>query len=251
MGGLIFTYLLLPLFIVIPISFSSSSYLKFPPDGLSLRWYMNYITSETWVTATWTSLRVAIFTSVLATLLGIPTSFALVRYRFPGKTLLYGLIVSPLVIPIIITAISIYFWYAKLKLIGSLTGLVMSHTLVALPVVVIVVTASLKGFDINLENAALNLGANPLRTFIEITVPIISPAIISGALFAFIISFDELILTMFICGNTVTLPKKMWDSVRYEIDPTLASVSTILILVSVCLLFAIEFFRKRFTNKPH
>lgn len=247
--GLFFAYIVLPIFIVIPISFSSSSYLKFPPESFSLRWYKSYIHKEAWTSATWLSFKVAILTSVLATLLGLPTSFALVRYRFPGRDILFGFIISPLVIPTIIIAIGIYFLYAALKIIGSIPGLVIAHSLVALPVVVVVLTASLKGVDVNLEHAAMNLGANPFRTFKEVTLPLVRPAVMSGALFAFIMSFDELIITMFICGHAVTLPKRMWDSVREEIDPTIASISTMLIILSLILLLTIEFLRKRFAAK--
>ena len=138
--ALIFAFLVMPLLVVVPISFSPYSYLKFPPGGISLRWYMNYLTSDVWIAATWVSFKVALMTSLFSTLLGMPTSYALVRYDFPGKSFLYGIIVSPLVIPIIITSIAIYFWYAKLKLIGSIAGLILAHSLVCLPVVVVVVT---------------------------------------------------------------------------------------------------------------
>jgi len=243
--GLILTYLILPIFIVVPISFSSSSYLKFPPDGFSLRWYSNYMNSRLWVSSTILSLKVAFLTTLFSTLIGVPASIALVRHRFKGRTVLFGLIMSPLVVPIIISAIAIYFLFSDLRLIGSVAGLVLGHSLLAFPKVVVVVTATLKGFDVNLEHAAMNLGANPLRTFKEITFPIIRPGVISGALFAFITSFDELIITMFICGTSLTLPKRMWDGLRLEIDPTIASVSTILIVISILLLLGIEMMRRR------
>lgn len=243
--GLILMYLVLPIFVVIPISFSSSSYLKFPPVGFSFRWYENYVESSAWVSSTWLSLKVAALTTIFATLLGLPTSFGLVRHRFPGKTLLFGLIMSPLVVPIIISAIAVYFLYADLRLIGSVTGLVLAHSLLAFPKVVVVITASLKGFDLNLEHAAMNLGANRLKTFRHVTLPLIRPAALSGAFFAFITSFDELIITMFICGTSVTLPKRMWDSLRFEIDPTIAAVSTILIVISASLLLGVEILRRR------
>jgi putative spermidine/putrescine transport system permease protein len=243
--GLILTYLILPIFIVIPISFSSASYLKFPPEAFSLRWYRHYLSSELWVSSTLLSLKVAFLTTLFSTVMGVPASFALVRYTFRGKSLLFGLIMSPLVVPIIISAIAIYFLYADLRMIGSISGLVLAHSLLALPKVVIVVTATLKGFDVNLEHAAMNLGANPLRTFKEITFPLIRPAVISGALFAFITSFDELIITMFICGNSITLPQRMWNAIRFEIDPTIAAISTILVVLSIVILLGIEMLRRR------
>lgn len=243
--GIIILFLILPTFVIIPISFSSGSYLKFPPDGFSLRWYVNYFTNENWLSATWISFEVALATSIFSSLLGIPLSIALQRYKFPGRSLLYGLVVSPLVVPVIIIAIAIYIFYSKVQLIGSIPALIVAHTLVALPIVVIIVTASLKNYDTNLDHAAMNLGAGPFITFREITLPLISPAILSSAIFAFIMSFDELLITMFICGNSTTLPKRMWDSVRHEIDPTLASISTLLIALSILLLFIIQHLRKR------
>lgn len=248
-SGFILLFLIMPSLIVIIISFNPSSYLDFPPDGLSFRWYKEFFTSRAWTSAFWVSVKVAAATSVLATLLGLPTSFALVRYQFPGKTFLYGLIVSPLVLPLIVIAISVYFWFAKLNMIGTYYGLILAHTMVGLPIFVVVVTSVLKNFDQNLEKAAMSLGARPLRTFWEITMPIIRPSVISGSLFAFIMSFDELIITIFICGNTVTIPKRMWDSVRYEIEPTLAAVSTIIIAISFAILIGVEAMRRRLKAK--
>lgn len=243
--GLILAYLVIPIFIVIPISFSDASFLKFPPEKFSFRWFSNFFNSSSWVSSTWLSLKVAFITTIFSTLIAIPTSFGLVRHNFTGKSLLFGLIMSPLVVPIIISAIAIYFLYAELKIIGSITGLVLAHSLLAFPKVVVVVTASLKGFDLNLEHAAMNLGANRLQTFRLVTLPLVRSAVFSGAFFAFITSFDELIITMFICGTSLTLPKRMWDGLRFEIDPTIAAVSTILILISGGLLLGFELFRRR------
>ena len=243
--GMIFAYLILPVFIVVPISFSSASYLKFPPEAFSLRWYRNFFGSDLWVSSTLLSFKVAVLTTLFATALGIPTSIALVRYNFRGKNTLFGVIMANLVVPIIISGVAVYFLYADLRLIGSLHGLIFAHGLHSFPKVVVVITASLKGFDLSLEHAAMNLGASPLRTFWEITFPLIRPAVFSGALFAFITSFDELIITMFICGSSVTLPKRMWDSLRLEIDPTIASVATMLITFSIILLVGAEILRRR------
>ena len=196
--------------------------------------------------ATWISFQVAISTAILATILGTMLAVALVRGKFPGKNLIYTLAVSPMIVPLIITAIGVYFFYAKLKLVGSIPGVIAAHTVLAIPLVLILVTATLKGFDETLEKAALNLGANPLQTFLQITLPGIKPGVISGGLFAFIASFDELIVVIFVAGtHAVTLPKKMWDSIREEIEPTIAAVATLLIVFSVILMVAIELVRKR------
>jgi putative spermidine/putrescine transport system permease protein len=244
--GAVLLYLIFPIFIVIPISFSSSMFLKFPPPGFSFQWYAKYLTSHEWVRATWTSLEVAGITTVTATILGTLLAFGLARGKLPGTGLLFSLIVSPMVVPVIIIAVSFYFFYAKLQLIGTVFGLVAAHTILATPFVLILVGASLKGFDETLEWASLSLGAKPLKTFLFVVLPGIRPGIISGALFAFITSFDELVIAIFVCGTrAVTLPKRMWDGIRIEIDPTIAAISSILIGVAVLLMVVTQILQRR------
>lgn len=244
--AIILCYLIFPVFVVVPVSFSSAKYLQFPPPGWSLQWYQNYLERPGWVPATFVSIRVAVITTILATTLGTAASLALVRGRFPGKSAINSFIVSPLVVPGIIVAIGIYFFYAQVKLVGNPLGLALAHTALALPFVVTNVTATLHGFDERLEYAAMNLGANRWQTFWRVTLPIIRPGVFAGALFAFITSFDELIVALFVSGTgAVTLPRKMWDSLRQEIDPTIAAVSTVLIAISVILLFTVEMLRQR------
>ena len=206
--GLVFLYLIMPIFIVIPMSFSSAMFLKFPPPGFSLQWYKNYLTSRDWIEATWISLRVASSTTLIATVLGTLLSFALVRGRFRGKSLIYSFAVSPMIVPQIIVAIAIYFFYSKIRLIGTLTGMIAAHTILATPFVLVIVTSTLKGFDETLERASLSLGANPLKTFLLVTLPIIKPGIISGAFFAFITSFDELGRCHLRCRDPCRYPAK-------------------------------------------
>ncbi|MFT4038167.1 MAG: ABC transporter permease [Thermomicrobiales bacterium] len=244
--SIILIYLVFPVFVVVPVSFSSAKYLQFPPPGWSLQWYQNYFERPGWVPATWVSIRVAIVTAILATTLGTAASLALVRGKFPGKAAVNSFMVSPLVVPAIIVAIGIYFVYAQFRLVGNQLGLILAHTALALPFVVTNVSATLQGFDERLEYAAMNLGANRWQTFWRVTLPIIRPGVFAGALFAFITSFDELIVALFISGSgAVTLPRKMWDSLRQEIDPTIAAVSTVLILVSIVILFSAELLRQR------
>ena len=244
--ALVFLYLIMPIFIVIPMSFSSSMFLKFPPPGFSLQWYKNYLTSRDWMEATWVSVRVASATTLIATFLGTLLAFALVRGRFRGKNLIYSFAVSPMIVPLIIVAIAVYFFYSKIRLVGTLSGMVAAHTLLATPFVLVIVTSTLKGFDETLERASLSLGANPLKTFLLVTLPIIKPGVISGAFFAFITSFDELVVAIFVAGtHAVTLPKRMWDGIRLEIDPTISAVSSIFIGLSVLLMIAIELIRRR------
>lgn len=244
--AIVLLYLVFPVFVVIPVSFSSAKYLQFPPPGWSLQWYENYFERPGWVPATFVSIRVAIITTILATTLGTAASLALVRGRFPGRNAINSFMVSPLVVPGIIVAIGVYFFYAQARLVGNPLGLALAHTALALPFVVTNVSATLHGFDERLEYAAMNLGANRWQTFRRVTLPIIRPGVFAGALFAFIVSFDELIVALFVSGTgAVTLPRKMWDSLRQEIDPTIAAVSTTLITLSIVILLAAELLRQR------
>jgi putative spermidine/putrescine transport system permease protein len=244
--GLVLLYLVFPVFIVAPLSFSSAKYLQFPPPGLSLQWYQSYFSQSDWVDATWLSVRIGVATAALATMLGTAAALALTRGRFRGKDAINSFIVSPLIIPTIIVAIGIYFFYARIHIIGSPFALALAHTALAIPFVVINVSATLEGFDERLEWAAMNLGANRWQTFFKITLPIIRPGVFAGALFAFSTSFDELIVALFVSGaGAVTLPRKMWESLRQDIDPTIAAVSTILIVVSIAILASAEALRFR------
>lgn len=243
---LIFVFLSLPVFIIIPISFSSAKYLQFPPKGFSLQWYEDYFSDPVWLSATLLSLRVAAITMVLATVLGTMASLALVRGRFIGKTVIHGFLLSPMIIPVIIIAISIYLFFAKLRLIGTSFGLILAHTVLALPFVVVNVSATLKGFDETLERAAMSLGATRSKAFLKVTLPLIRSGVISGALFAFVTSFDEVVIAIFISGAyAVTLPKQMWDGIRISLNPTIAAVSSLLICFSVVLMIMIEILRSR------
>lgn len=245
----IFVFLILPVFIIIPISFSSAKYLQFPPKGFSLQWYQEYFSDRVWISATLLSLRVAALTMVLATVLGTMASLALVRGRFRGKGLIHALILSPMIIPVIIVAISVYLFFSRLRLIGTEWGLVLAHTILALPFVVVNVSASLKGFDETLERAAISLGASRFQALRKVTFPLIRPGIISGALFAFITSFDEVVVAIFISGSrAVTLPKQMWDGIRIAINPTISAVASLFIVFSILLLLAIEILRRRSTG---
>jgi putative spermidine/putrescine transport system permease protein len=242
----VFIFLMLPLFVILPISFSASPYLEFPPRGFSFQWYQRYLHSSAWIDSTLLSIRVALLTTFFSTVIGTLASLGLAKSKFRGKRFINALIISPMVVPAIIIAVSFYFLFAKWNLIGTASGLILAHTVMALPFVVVNVTAALKGFDERLEQAAMNLGANRFETFMKITLPLISPGVITGALFAFITSFDEIVIAIFIAGSrAATLPKQMWDGIRMEINPTTAAVSSILVTVSVLLLLAVEMLRRR------
>lgn len=238
--GVVFLFLVLPLFVILPLSFSSATYLTFPPPGFSLQWYKSYFFSEQWRSATFFSFQVGLVVAVLATVLGTLAAFGLVRGQFRFKRLLNAFLISPMIVPVIITAIAVYHLYAKLHLIGTALGMVLAHTVLAVPLVIITVSATLKGFDRNLEYAARTLGAGPLRTFFRVVLPIIRPGIISGALLAFITSFDEVVIAIFVAGSSaVTLPKQMWDGIRNEINPTVAAVSALLMTMSILVILAL------------
>lgn len=244
--ALLLLFLAFPIVVVVVVSFSSATYLTFPPPGFDLRWYQAYLGSRAWLDATWISLVVATATVVLATALGTLAALGLRRLPPAARAAATGLILSPLIVPGIVVAIGIYYAYARFGLVGNPLGLVLAHTCLAVPFVVTSVTASLAGLDRRLEQAAASLGATPFGTFRQVTLPLIRPGILVGALFAFITSFDELIVALFLSGSdAVTLPRKMWDDIRYQIDPTLAAVSTLTIVLTVALMAAAHLLRKR------
>lgn len=243
---IVFFYLIFPVFIIIPLSFSSSLFLEFPPKGFSLMWYKRFFYDFQWIDATKVSFIVAVFTTIFATILGTMASVGLVRGRFPGRNIIYTLFLSPMIMPLVVVAIALYFLFVRLHLVGTYAGLIIAHTILSIPFVVVNVTAVLQGFDRTLENAATNLGANKLQTFFRITLPLISPGIFAGALFAFITSFDEIIIAIFLSGTSaVTLQKKIWDSIRLEINPMVSSIASLLIVLSVIILIGAEIIRRR------
>lgn len=229
--SIVFFFLVAPLFIVFPISFSSARYLTFPPPGFSWQWYEAYLNDPAWIQATITSFEVAAGTTLLATVLGTLAAFSLVRGRYPGRSLVDRLVAAPIIVPNIIIAVALYGLFAKLKLIGSWYGVMIGHTIYAIPFVVLVVGAALRTFDVSQEQAAMGLGASRLTAVWRVTLPQIRPSIVSAAFLAFITSFDELIIALFTAGTNATLPKKMFENIIFEIDPTIAAVSVLQILL--------------------
>jgi putative spermidine/putrescine transport system permease protein len=245
-AGLVLVFLAFPIFVVIPLSFSGANYLQFPPQTLSLRWYVAYFSGRGWVDATVLSVEVAAIVTLLATPLGTAAAFGLVRSDFPMKKIVYGALLSPLIVPSIITAIALYFLFAPLHLVGNFWGLVLAHTVLALPLVVVVVTASLRGFEMGLEWAAMSLGAPPWTALRRVTLPMIAPGIVTGALLAFLASFDEIVVAIFLSGtDAVTLPKKIWEGVWLEITPVIAAASSVVIGLTVVLFVALQSMRRR------
>ncbi len=242
--AVVYFFLMLPLIVVFPISLSSAAYMQFPPPGFSWQWYERYLDDPQWIDATIRSLYVGAATAALALALGVPLAFSLVRGRFAGRVILDRLALAPLIVPTIIVSVAVYGLFAKLKLIGEWYGLVVAHTVLALPYVVLVMGAGLRDFDRSLEQAAEGLGASRWSILLRITLPLLRPSLISAGLLAFISSFDELVVALFLAGPNMTLPKKMFDNILMEIDPTIAAVSVMqILLVSIVLVLIGRFGR--------
>ena len=245
-GVLVLLFLLLPILAIIPLSFSSSSFLAYPMPGWSLQWYENLFTSEAWSRATRNSFIVAPLATILATILGTMAAVGLARANFWGKGLLMSLLIAPMVVPIVVVGVSTYLFFAKIGLNDTYLGLILVHAALGAPFVLTTVLATLQSFNENLIRASLSLGAGHLTTFFRVTLPIIAPGVISGALFAFATSFDEVVVTLFIAGpDQVTLPRQMFTGIRENINPTIAAVATLLIIFTTSLMLALEWLRGR------
>lgn len=230
----IFLFLMLPLVIVFPLSVSSASFLQFPPPGFSWKWFEAFFGSASWLRAAALSFQVGAATAVLTALLGVPVAFFITRARSRWLvTVVDKIVVTPMIIPPVVTAIAVYSLFSGWRWVGSWYALVLAHTILALPLMVIVVTSGLRQFDIGLEQAALGLGAGRLRAFFYVTLPLIRPSILTGVLFAFMTSFDDLIVALFLSGSNMTLPKKMFENIGYALDPTIAVVCVLQILLLV------------------
>jgi putative spermidine/putrescine transport system permease protein len=242
----VLAFMALPIVVIVILSFSSAAYLTFPPPAFGLRWYRDYLGSQPWLAATWLSLAIAACVVVLATVLGTLAALGLARLPPALRSIAAALILSPMIVPVIVVAIGVYYAYSRYGLVGTPVGLVLAHTCLAVPFVVTSVGASLAGFDRRLEQASLSLGATPWGTFRQVTLPLIRPGVLVGALFAFITSFDELIVALFLSGSgAVTLPRRMWDDLRFEIDPTIAAVSTLTIVLTASVLALVHLARQR------
>jgi len=244
--AVVVVFLIAPMLIIVPMSFSASNELRFPPTGFSTRWYERFFADPLWTNAAVTSLEVGFATVIVSTVLGTLAALGLTRGRYPARVIVNGLILSPLVVPVVIIAIGMYFVFVDWRIAGTLPGLVAAHSVLAIPFVIVNVSVSLRTLDRNLELAAQNLGANPWRTFRRITFPLILPGIAAGAAFAFITSWDEVVVAIFLSSPLVrTLPVVMWSQVRSVIDPTIAAVATIVMLVTTVSLLLILAVRQR------
>ena len=280
---LIFIFLIAPIIVVIPLSFNAEPYFTFTPkmlaldsEGYSMRWYQMLLSfgtvnpdaptwADSWANATWikaakNSIIIGFFSTIVATVLGTLAALGLSRPEMPARRIIMALLISPMIVPIIITATGLFFFYSNPceplgwiglnvscgRLTGTYMGVILAHATLGIPFVIITVTATLIGFDQSLARAAASLGASPQRTFFKITMPLILPGVISGALFAFVTSFDEVVAVMLIAGpDQQTIPRQMWNGIREQISPAILSVATLLVIVSIALLATVEMLRRR------
>lgn len=232
-------YLVLPVFVVVPTSFSDSAFLEFPPKDWSLRWYENFFTDLTWLDSALASVRIAVLVTLASLLLGTAAALGVVRGRYPLRALVSGLVMAPVLVPYVIIGLAVYATFLDLGLTETTLGFVLVHTALAVPYVVITVSSALMSFDRRLEQAAMSLGSGPFTTFARVTLPLIAPSLASGAVFAFVTSFDEVVTSVFLSGpDLTTLPVQMWSGVRVQIDPTVAAVSSMLLLLTLSLFAA-------------
>ena len=271
--GFIFLFLIAPIIIIIPLSFNVEPYFTFTakmmtldPEGYSLRWYDKILTfgmanpdvprdsswwDDVWQNATWfhamkNSAIIGVASTVLATSLGTLAALGLSRPEMPFRRAIMGLLISPMIVPLIITATGLFFFYSATGLAHSYAGIILAHAMLGIPFVIITVTATLVGFDHSLTRAAASLGAPPTTTFRKVILPLILPGVISGALFAFVTSFDEIVVVLFVASyDQQTIPLQMWNGIREQISPTILAVATILVIFSTALLTAIELLRRR------
>ncbi|MFD2238189.1 ABC transporter permease [Aureimonas populi] len=238
LAWLVFLFLLAPLLIVVPISFSGGAYLRFPPESYSTQWYEAYFAQDSWINATILSLQIGIVATIISVSVGFLFALGITRGLRSWAPTLEKLAIAPMVVPSIVYSVSMYSLFSSLGLVGNWFGIALAHAILCLPFVVIVLAASLREYDMDQEIAALGLGASRLTAIRRITIPQIRPSLLSAAFLAFITSFDELVVAMFLSGTFGTLPKKMFDNIRLQIDPTIAAVS-VMEIVMVILVMAV------------
>nr|WP_276209535.1 ABC transporter permease [Pseudomonas lutea] len=244
LGMLIF--LVVPILVIVPLSFNEGSFLSYPLSGFSLRWYEEFLGSQEWMRALRNSLIIAPAATLLATALGTLAAVGLARGEFRGKGLVTAVLISPMIAPLVIVAVALYFFFAQMNLLNSYLGLVLAHAVLGVPFVVITVSATLQGYDRNLSRAAASLGAPPFFAFRKVMLPLIAPGVISGGLFAFATSFDEVVVTLFLASPAQrTLPMQMFGGIRENLNPTIAAAATLMIGASALLLLLMEWLRRR------
>ena len=249
----VFVFLVGPLFIIIPLSFNAEPYftftnamLTFSSEGYSTRWYEEFFASDEWIGSIANSFFIAICATLIATILGVLAAVGLASRYMPYRNLVMSLLISPMIVPLIISAAAMFFFYSRVELAQTYLGVILAHTTLGIPFVIITVTATLASFDQNLIRAAYSLGASPLRSFFTVVLPLVTPGVVSGALFAFITSFDEVVVVLFISGpEQRTVPMQMWSGSREQISPVILAVASLLVVLSILLLTTLELLRRR------
>ena len=244
--SMVFIYLIAPVLVVIPLAFNAEPFFTYPIHALSFRWFEAFFSDVVWRIAIRNSLVVGLSATSIALVLGTLAAIGLNQRSLPFKALIMAGLMSPMIVPVVITAVGMYFFYSTLGIANSLLGIVLAHAALGVPFVITTVTATLAGFDPALARAARNLGAGPLRTFFKVTLPIIWPGLFSGALFAFATSFDEVVVVLFLGGvEQRTIPRQMWTGLREQLSPTILAVAVILIGISILMLVTLELLRRR------
>jgi putative spermidine/putrescine transport system permease protein len=244
-SGAVLLFLCLPIVIVVPMSFSSAKSLQFPPPGFSLRWYETLFSEEHWLDDGLNSILLALASSALALALGTLAAYAIMRGSFRGKQLIESNFIAPMILPPIITSIALYIFYAKMKLLGTFIGLIIAHTILATPYVILLMSVAIQSFDIRIEQVALTLGASKTQMLLRVLMPNLLPSALAAWIFAFIISFDEVIITQFLAGRYYTIPKRMFNDLINQVNPTITAVATLLIAVSLVTIGLIALLMRR------
>jgi putative spermidine/putrescine transport system permease protein len=251
--ALLFLFLIFPILVIIPLSFNAQDFftftkemLAFDPDGYSLKHYRDFFSNSDWQNAMWNSIRIAPMATLISVSIGTLAAIGLSQSHVPFRGAIMAILISPMIVPLIISAAGMYFFYSRIGLQGTYMGVVLAHAALGTPFVIITVTATLVGFDRSLVRAAANLGAGPVRTFFKVQLPLIIPGVISGGLFAFITSFDEVVVVLFLgSASQKTLPWQMFTGLREQISPTILAVATLLVTISILLLVVLELLRRR------
>ena len=244
--GIVLAFLIAPVLAIIPLSFNAGSYFSYPMSGFSLRWYQKALLNPDWQRAFLNSLGIGAMATLIATVLGTLAALGLSRSNFPWRSVIMPLLISPMIIPVVVVAVGFYMVFAPLGLTDSYAGVVLAHAALGTPFVVITVTASLLSFDRNLVRAAAGLGAPPWTAFRRVTLPLISPAVATGAIFAFATSFDEVVVILFIGGPAQrTVPRQMWSGIREAIEPSILAVATLLTVFAIALFVTLNWLRSR------
>lgn len=246
MAILVLLFLTVPIIVIFPLALSPTANLTFPPSGFSLRWMEKVLTSPEWLGSLWLSFRISVVSALLTMIFSLLMALALVRYRFTGKKIIYVLILLPMIVPNVISALALFFFFSAVEVFNSVSAIIIGHAVVALPVATIIISSTLQGIDRQLEYSAMSLGASDFTVFRRITFPLAAPGMISAAIFSFLSSFDELLIAMFMADNdTQMLSVQIWNNVQFQLDPTIAAVSVLLVCITIMTLLTANLITKQ------